>query len=56
MVFKMLALEQHVHLTNIHVWFGLLDDIEDGRTQDRCIRPVVSAYAAWHQMVPICTE
>jgi len=25
-------------------------------TQDRCTRPVVSAYAAWHQMVPICTE
>ena len=24
--------------------------------QDRCTRPVVSAYAAWHQMVPICTE
>jgi len=21
-----------------------------------CTRPVVSAYAAWHQMVPICTE
>ena len=27
-----------------------------GHTQDRCTRPVVSAYAAWHQMVPICTE
>jgi len=24
--------------------------------QDRCTRPVVSAYAAWHQMAPICTE
>ena len=24
--------------------------------QDRCTRPVVSTYAAWHQMVPICTE
>ena len=24
--------------------------------QDRCTRPVVSAYAGWHQMVPICTE
>jgi len=22
----------------------------------RCTRPVVSAYAAWHQMVPICME
>jgi len=22
---------QHVHLTNISVWFGLLDDIKDGR-------------------------
>jgi len=28
----------------------------DGHTQDRCTRPVVSAYAVWHQMVPICTE
>jgi len=28
----------------------------DTHTQDRCTRPVVSAYAAWHQMVPICTE
>jgi len=24
--------------------------------QDWCTRPVVSAYAAWHQMVPICPE
>ena len=24
--------------------------------QDRCTRPVVSAYAAWHQMVQICTK
>jgi len=24
--------------------------------QDRCTRPVVSACAAWHQMVPICME
>ena len=24
--------------------------------QDRCTRPVVSAYAAWHQIVTICTE
>jgi len=24
--------------------------------QDRCTRPVESAYTAWHQMVPICTE
>jgi len=24
--------------------------------EDRCTRPVVSAYAAWQQMVPICTE
>jgi len=23
---------QHVHLTNIPVWFGLLGDIKDGRT------------------------
>jgi len=23
---------QHVHFTNIPVWFGLLGDIEDGRT------------------------
>jgi len=23
---------------------------------NRCTRPVVSAYAAWHRMVPICTE
>ena len=23
---------QHVHLTNIPVWFGLLDDIKDGHT------------------------
>ena len=23
------------------------------RSQDRCTRPVVSAYAAWHQMVPL---
>ena len=22
----------------------------------RCTRPMVSAYAVWHQMVPICTE
>ena len=27
-----------------------------GHTQDRCTRPVVSAYAAWHHMVPICME
>jgi len=27
-----------------------------GCTQDRCTWPVVSVYAAWHQMVPICTE
>jgi len=47
---------QHVHLTNIPIWFGLLGDIYDGCMQDRCTRPVVSAYAAWHQMVPICTE
>ena len=47
---------QHVHLTNIPVWFGLLGNIKDGRMQDRCTRPVVSAYAAWHQMVPICLE
>ena len=32
---------QHVHLTDIPVWFGLLDDIKDG-----CTRPVVSVYAA----------
>jgi len=24
--------------------------------EDQCTRPVVSAYAAWHHMVPICTE
>ena len=24
--------------------------------QDRCTRPEVSVYAAWHHMVPICTE
>jgi len=47
---------QHVYLTNIPVWFGLLGNIEDGRMQDRCTRPVVSAYAAWHQMVPIRSE
>ena len=23
---------QHVHLTNIPVWFGLLGDVYDGRT------------------------
>jgi len=45
-----------LHLTNIPVWFGLLGDIWDGCTQDRCTRPVVSAYAAWHQMISICTE
>jgi len=26
------------------------------KADDRCTRPVVSAYATWHQMVPICTE
>jgi len=43
---------QHVHLTNIPVWFGLLGDIKDGRTQDRCTRPVVSAYAQ-HTQTPL---
>jgi len=39
---------QNVHLTNIPVWFVCM--------YDRCAWPVVSAYAAWHQMVPICVE
>jgi len=47
---------QHVHFTNIPVWFGLLGDIKDGRMQDRCTRPVVFVYAAWQQMVPIFPE
>ena len=41
---------QHVYLTNIPVWFGLLDDIKDG-----CTRPVVSV-CMLHQMVPVCSE
>jgi len=28
----------------------------DIRTQDWCTRPVVSTHAAWHQVVPICSE
>jgi len=29
---------------------------KDGRMEARCAGPVVSAYAARHQMVPICSE
>jgi len=47
---------QRVHLTNIPVWFGLVGNIKKGRTLDQCTRPVVSVYAAWNQMVPICPE
>jgi len=43
---------QQVHLTNIPVWFGMLGDIKDGCSA----QPVVSPYAAWHQMVPVCPE
>ena len=31
---------QHVHLTNIPVWFGLLGNIKDGRMQDREVRDI----------------
>ena len=36
--------------------FPFLFIYDSNTAQDWCTRPVVSAYAAWHQMVSICTE
>ena len=40
---------QHVHLTNIPVWLGLLGDIKNGRTYALDLRMLLGI--KWHQIV-----